>query len=199
VTTTTVQENHGEHTHDVARSQRLGVFLLILADAVFVFGLVFTYFYLRGLNTDGAWIGKGDATVSPAWNWLIAAVVVLSALAYQWGEHRGRAGDRRSLSAGTTVALALVVADLAIQVWRILVSPGTVGNDAYASITVTMGAAHVFHLLLTLFVGLAIWFRVRRGLTDGIEGKHATLVGYWWMWVAGSAVIIAFTTSFVSV
>lgn len=199
MTSTSVERGHAEHTHDVAHSQRLGVLLLILADAAFVFGLVFTYFYLRGLNTNGAWIGPGDATVSPAWNWLIAAIVVASALVYQWGEHRGRSGNRGALASAASIALGLVVIDLAVQVWRIFASPGTVGDDAYNSIMVTMGAAHVFHLLLTLFAGLAIWLRTRRGLTGGVEGRHAALVGYWWMWVAGSAVIIAFATSFARV
>jgi len=199
VTTSSVEHDHAEHTHDVARSQRLGVLLLILADAAFVFGLLFTYFYLRGLNTNGGWIGPGDATVSPLWNWLIAAVVVASALVYQWGEHRGRAGNRSALASATSLALVLVAVDLGLQIWRILVSPGTVGDDAYNSIMVTMGAAHVFHLVLTAFAGLAIWFRTRRGLTSGVEGKHAALVGYWWTWVAASAVVIALATSFVRV
>lgn len=197
-TTPTVYENRPGHTHDVARSQRLGVILLICADASFVFGLIFTYFYLRGLNTNDAWIGAGDTTVSPVWNWLIAAIVVASALVYQWSERRGREGNHHSLVTGTSLALLLLVADLAVQIWRILVSPGTVGNDSYASITVTMGAAHVFHLLLTLFVGLAVWFRARRGLTAGAAGQHATLVGYWWTWVAASAVLIALCTTFAS-
>jgi heme/copper-type cytochrome/quinol oxidase subunit 3 len=198
VTITTVHENHAGHTHDVARSQRLAVLLLILADASFVFGLVFTYFYLRGLNTDDAWIAKGAATVSPVWNWVIAAIVIVSALVYQQGERRGRAGNRDALVAGTTLALLLLVADLAVQVWRMIAMPVSIEADAYASITMVMGGAHVFHLLLTLFLGLAVWFRARRGLTTGVVGKHAALVGYWWLWVAGSAVLIALATSFVS-
>lgn len=199
-TTTGHESSHLEHTHDVARSQRLAVLLLIAADGAFVFGLVFTYFYLRGLNTDNGWIGHGDATVSPVWNWLIAAIVVASALVYQRSERRARdGGTTKGLITGTQIALALLMADLGIQIWRILASPGTVGDDAYASITVTMGAAHVFHLLLTLFAGLAIWLRTRRGLTSGISGGHPELVGYWWTWVAVSAVIIAIATSFVAV
>jgi heme/copper-type cytochrome/quinol oxidase subunit 3 len=198
VTITTVHGNHAGHTHDVARSQRYAVLLLILADAAFVFGLMLTYFYLRGLNTDDAWIAKGTATVSPVWNWAIAAIVVVSALVYQRGERRGRAGNRDALVTGTTLALLLLVADLAVQVWRMIDMPVSIEADAYASITMVMGGAHVFHLLLTLFLGLAVWFRARRGLTAGVVGKHAALVGYWWLWVAGSAVLIALATSFVS-
>jgi heme/copper-type cytochrome/quinol oxidase subunit 3 len=196
VTLTSLHENHSGPTHDVARSQRLAVILLILADASFVFGLLFTYFYLRGLNTDQNWVASGTVTVSPLWNWLIAAIVVVSALVYQWGEQRGREGNRSALVNATTLALLLLVADLAVQVWRLVVFPVSVDVDSYASITMVMGGAHVFHLLITLFVGLAVWFRARRGLTDGVAGNHATLVGYWWAWVAGSAVLIALATTF---
>lgn len=199
-TTTGHESSHAEHTHDVARSQRLAVILLIAADGAFVFGLVFTYFYLRGLNTSNGWIGAGDATVSPFWNWLIAALVVASALIYQRSERRARnGGDTKGLITGTRIALAIVAVDLIIQIWRILASPGTVGDDAYNSIMVTMGAAHVFHLLLTLFAGVAVWLRTQRGLTSGVSGGHPELVGYWWTWVAVSAVIIAIATSFVAV
>lgn len=199
MTTASLHENHAEHTHDPARSQRMGVLLLILADAAFVFGLLFTYFYLRGLNTSGDWVAPHTATVSPVWNWVIAAIVVASAVVYQRAEYRGRAGDRDALVNGTRIALVLLTADLGVQVWRMVAFPVSVGTDAYASIMVVMGGAHVFHLLLTLFAGLAVWFRTRRGLTSGVAGKHATLVGYWWTWVAGSAVLIALATSFVSI
>lgn len=198
MTLTTAHENHAEHTHDVAHSQRLGVLLLIIADAAFVFGLLFTYFYLRGLNTSGGWVAKGAGTVNPAWNWIIAAVVVASALVYQRGERRGRAGDRGALATGTSVGFLLLVVDLAIQLWRMAAMPVSVGTDAYTSTMMVMGGAHVFHLLLTLFAGLAIWLRARRGPDSDVTGRHAMLVGYWWTWVAASAVLIALATSFVS-
>lgn len=197
MTTPTIYEIHAGPTHDVARSQRLAVILLITADASFVFGLVFTYFYLRGLNTDDSWVVSGTRTASPVWNWVIAAIVVASALVFQWGERRGREGKHTALATGTSLALLLLVADLAVQVWRMVAFPSSIQADAYASITMVMGGAHVFHLLITLFVGLGVWFRTRRGLTAGVAGKHAALVGYWWTWVAGSAVLIALTTTFV--
>jgi heme/copper-type cytochrome/quinol oxidase subunit 3 len=193
--TTTPHEEHAEHTHDVAHSQRLAVMLLILADAAFVFGLAFTYFYLRGLNTNGDWIAKGAHTVNPVWNWVIAVVIIASALLYYRSERLGRTGDRHALIIGTTLALGLVVVDLGLQVWRMVAMPGSVGDDAYNSVMMVLGGAHVFHLLITLFLGLSVWFRARRGLTSGAVAQHMTLVGYWWSWVAGSAFIIAIVTS----
>jgi hypothetical protein len=56
----------------------------------------------------------------------------------------------------------------------------------------------VVHLLITAILGVAILNRARRGLISGNANWHVRLVGYWWYWVATSAVLIAFTTSFVA-
>lgn len=200
MTTGTVrQEPLAEHGHDQTRSERAGVLLLIVADVAFVLSLVFTYFYLRGLNTDDGWIPKGSATLSPVDGWLIAGLVVLSALVYRWGELRDRAGQRGQLITATAVGLILLLADLALQLWRMVTLPFGVGTGSYASMIMVMGGAHVFHLILTAVLGLAIWNRARRGLSGRAAGWQVRMVGYWWYWVAISAVIIAFTTSFVAV
>lgn len=184
------------HEHDPSRAQQMGVLLLIVADAAFVLSMVFTYFYLRGLNTDGGWITKGSSAMSPANGWIIAAIIVVSAIAYLWGEQGGRAGRRGRLLTGTALALVLALADLAVQVWRMVTMPGSVGTDAYNSTVMLMGGAQVFHLVITLMLGLAIYNRTRRGLVSKGSLWHARVVGYWWAWVAVSAVIVAFCTTF---
>ena len=44
---------HHDAPEVVGRRERLGVRLLIVADGAFVFGMIFSYFYLRNLNANG--------------------------------------------------------------------------------------------------------------------------------------------------
>ena len=197
-TGTAVHEHSTGHDQIAKRSQQIGVLLLIAADAAFVAALIFTYLYLRGLNTDGSWLPKGAPVLGPANGWIIAAIMVLSAAAYGWGEVRSRTKGPDLLIAGTSVALVLLLADLAVQVWRMVTMNLSVGQDSYASIIMVMFGAHVFHLLITLMLGVAIWNRARRGLLTG-DGWHARVVSYWWYWVAVSAVLVALTTTFTTI
>lgn len=199
MTAGTVSREHlAEHAHDPSRGQQVGVILLISADAAFVLSLAFTYFYLRGLNTENGWIPAGSHTLSPANGWIIAAVVVLSALAYRWGDLGIQAANQRRLMTGTALAMLLLLADLGLQIWRMTSMPFGAGTGSYASTVLVMAGAHVVHLLITALLGVAILNRARRGLISGNANWHVRLVGYWWYWVATSAVLIAFTTSFVA-
>jgi heme/copper-type cytochrome/quinol oxidase subunit 3 len=197
-TGTAVHEHSTGHDQVAKRSQQIGVLLLIAADAAFVASLIFTYLYLRGLNTDGSWLPKGAPVLGPASSWIIAAIIVLSAAAYGWGEVRSRTKGPGQLIAGTSVALVLLLVDLAAQVWRMVTMKLSVGQDSYASCIMVMAGAHVFHLLITLMLGVAILIRARRGLLTG-DGWHARVVSYWWYWVAVSAVLVALTTTFTTI
>lgn len=199
MTASTMAARHpAEPAHDASLSQFVGVILLIVADSAFVLSLVFTYFYLRGLNTDGHWIPVGSATISPLSTWVIAAVMVLSAAAYYWGEVGIRTGNQGRLKAGLAAALALLAADFGIQVWRMATLPFIAHTGSYASTIITFSGANLVHLVLTAILGVAIWNRARLGLFSADRHGHVRLVGYWWAWVAVSAVLIAITTSFVA-
>ena len=106
------------------RRQRLGVLLLILADVAFTLSLIFTYLYLRGLNTESGWIPADGGTTAPvSVGWVIAAVMVLSLLAYS-GARRGIANGHPSrLMVGTVLALGLVLVDLVLQVYQLATMP----------------------------------------------------------------------------
>ena len=45
---------HHDSAEKVGRRERLGVRLLIVADGAFVFGMIFSWFYLRNLNENNA-------------------------------------------------------------------------------------------------------------------------------------------------
>jgi heme/copper-type cytochrome/quinol oxidase subunit 3 len=180
---------------DVGRRQRLGVLLLIVADVAFVLSLVFAYLYLRELNTEGGWIpAEGGRTMGVGFGWVIAAVMVLSWVAYRWGEAAASVGKRERLVLGSLVATVLVVVDLALQVFQMVNTTIRVDDGSYASAWMALSGYHAFHLAVTLFIGVGLWNRARLGLF-ATNHWQVRLVGYWWTWVAISAIIIAATTS----
>jgi heme/copper-type cytochrome/quinol oxidase subunit 3 len=189
---------HIEDVDTIGRRWRSGVMLLIAADVAFVGSLVFSYFYLRGLNTEDGWFPAGS-TIEPIWiGWAIAVVLVVSAAAYRWGQAGLHAGEVGRLALGAGLALLLLVADILIQIVQLVTIPFGVADSAYSSSIYVLAGATLFHLLLTLFVGVGIWNRSRVGLYTPASDWQVRLVGTWWTWVAMAAVISAFVTSFVT-
>ncbi len=87
--------------------------------------------------------------------------------------------------------------DIGLQFYQLL-HVGMLGTQgSYASSFLALSSYHVVHLVLTLFIGLGIWNRARQNLFSAGSHWHVRLVGYWWIWVTISAILTAFTTSFV--
>lgn len=186
---------HGS-PEETGRTQRLGVLLLIVGDAAFVLSLVFTYLYLRALNTEGGWISPNGRTVTIGLGWLIAAVMVVSLALYRWAETG--AGRARRLTLGVLLAVLLVLVDLALQAYQLATAGIRVADGSYASAWWALAGYHAFHLVLTLFIGVAIWNRARIG-RYATDHWQVRLVGYWWAWVTVAAIITAATTSLTTI
>ena len=169
--------------------RRLGVVLLILGDATFVLSLVFTYLYLRSLNTEREWLGPDQPrAVSTGFSWVIAAVAVLSWLAYRWAQ-RGGATDERAARPGCSSPGSSPSSTSGLQLAQMIGAGFTPRDGAYHSAWMALAGYHVVHLLLTLFLGAGIVVRSPRGRLDH-DRWHVRLVGYWWAWMAASAVVI---------
>ena len=189
---------HVEDVDTTGRRWRLGVLLLILADASFVASMVFTYFYLRGLNTENGWFPDG-AKSTPIWiGWAIAAGVVISAACYRRAVTGIDVGDERRLVGGVGAAVIVMVIVGVAQVVQLSSFPFGIEDGSYASITFLLAAANVFHVLLTLFLGIGIWNRGRLRKYTSTNNWQVKLVGLWWTWIALAALLSAFTTSFVA-
>jgi len=190
-------ESHHLPPAQVARQQRQAVLFAILADAVFFACMLFTWFYLRSLDVDGGWIPDDGKTADTKEVWLIATVVVVSALAYRWAENGIRAAHRGRFRAGSMVGLLLVAVSIGLILrqahgWPILMSDGS-----YASTFIVMTYVLLVHLVILLLVALGIWNRAGRGKLDDGNINHATLVGYFWYWLALTAILSACLTFFV--
>ena len=189
---------HREDVDVVGRRWRLGVGLIIVADASFVAAMLFGYRYLRGLNTEGRWLAHGSAT-APIWgSWLLAAGLVLSAVVFRWGEKGIRDGESARLVLASAVGVVLLVVVAVGQVVQIASFPFAIAASAYASSMFLLAGANLFHLVLTIFLGVSMWNRGRLGRYTTTENWQVGIVSLWWAWVALAAVCSAFTTSFVA-
>lgn len=199
--TSATVENPNVHLEDpdlIGRRWRTGVRLLIFADASFVAALLFSYFYLRGLNTDKAWLLHGQPTASIAISWLLAGGLVLSAAVFRWAQ-RGIENDAVSSFVTRTLLALLVLVLVTIgQVLQLVSFPFGIADSAYSSSLYTLAGANLVHLLLTLFLGVAMWNRGRLHIYSGASNWQVRLVGTWWTWVALASVLAAFTTSFIA-
>jgi heme/copper-type cytochrome/quinol oxidase subunit 3 len=183
-----------EQPHEFGDRWRMGALLLITADAAFVLALSFAYLYLRGLNTQQSFHPGNTGVASLWWPWVIAAVMVLSALAYWYGVEEHRPGRRHFLNGGLVALVGMTVA-LVLAIVQMTTFPFAVSDNAYSSAVWVLAAATVFHLLITVFLGLGIVVRVHRRVTRGARDWHVRIVGIWFAWVCAAAVLGALTVS----
>lgn len=129
-------QGHHEPPEIVDSRQRLGIWLFIGGDIVGLSALLFTYLYLRGVNTDGhwmsmlGWIGhpysyyynildvKGGSLPNPTMihvgplsaglNWFISLLAVVSA-GIVWMAERGLRASKNVKAFSNMAALATVV------------------------------------------------------------------------------------------
>jgi heme/copper-type cytochrome/quinol oxidase subunit 3 len=111
------------------------------------------------------------------------------------GLHAGNSGR---LVIGTAAAVLLVLADTVGQIIQIGTFPFRVDSDSYASSAFALAGASLFHLLITLFIGVGLWNRARQGKYSVASNWQVRVVGLWWSWIAVAAVASAFTTSFIA-
>lgn len=121
---------HREAPEIVDHRQRLGIWLFIAGDAIATGALIFTYLYLRAVNTNGRWmsivglpangrsastlqgildnggsmINNVEAPLSAGFSWLLVAVLAVCVGLYWLGEAR-----LRSSASGRSAFIALSV------------------------------------------------------------------------------------------
>jgi hypothetical protein len=108
---------------------------LALGGLTFLFGsFAFAYFYLRSLNSHGMWY---PATFTGPRQWsgaLVMALVVGSALVQWLVLQRLKAGHKAPWLLGASLALALGLAAIGVQVWQLLNEPFYPASSGFASV-----------------------------------------------------------------
>ena len=196
---------HHDSPAKVGRRERLGVRLIIVADGAFVFGLIFTYFYLRNLNLNGGWVpaelgpdGGSGHTYSIGSGWLVVIPLIVTALLHRFGTKSGRAHTGIAWIGVFSLAIGWYLQWKQLSTMTVMLPEGGGFEGAYASTWFLMGAANWLHYLLGIFVALGIALRSRRTNLDPILEKwRQETAGSWLSWIAISGVAVAITTSFV--
>jgi heme/copper-type cytochrome/quinol oxidase subunit 3 len=183
-----------EEPEDFGERWRTGALLLLVADASFVVALSFAFLYLRGTNTQTSFHPGGSGVASLWWPWLIFAVMVASYLAYRFGLEAHEPGRRHFLNSGVFAVAGMSVA-LVLTIVQMYQFPFHVSDNAYSSAVWVLAAGNIFHLLITVFLGLGIAIRVQRRATRGARDWHVRIVGIWYAWVCVAALIGAVTVT----
>jgi heme/copper-type cytochrome/quinol oxidase subunit 3 len=189
---------HIEHPDLIGRRWRTGALLLIVADAAFVAAMIFSYLYLRGLNTEKAWLAPKQDTAAIWFTWLIAGVIVLSATAFRSALLGIRKGSETRLVGGAVVALLLILLASVLQFVQLATFPFGVNTSAYSSCEYVLAGANLFHLLMTAFLGVAMCNRARRHIYSAESNWQVEVVSLWWTWIAFASLAVSFVTSFVT-
>ena len=203
---TSVMENHSGHHeassghHEapevISRRDRMGVLLLIFADVAFLGALIFTWFYLRSLNQDGKWIPREVEVASTNQGWIVTGVAIASAAAMYMGLTAIRKGNQKQLLTFAVIALVLMAVDVYLQFWALNSFPFQMKDGSYASTMFAIAGTNIFHLALTVFLGLGIVNRIRQNRYSVDDHGHVREVTYWWIWVASASFITSLATMY---
>jgi heme/copper-type cytochrome/quinol oxidase subunit 3 len=116
---------------------------------------IFSYFYLRSLNSHGNWI-PANFPGPKAWQGvLIMGFVVVSAIVQSLGLTQIKAGRKSTWFGAAVVALVLGLAAVGFQIWQLTALPFQPGEGGFAS--VFTGASPVFAVLV---LGAMVWLEI---------------------------------------
>ncbi len=201
----------GEHESAFRRDQkeRLLIWLLIAGDAFFLILELFTWFYLRALNTSGLWNGAACSKANPCTDGLgnpitspitranpvhgiIVAACAVVAAAFIWMAESAAKRDagRRSVAAAAGLGFLFLLAAIGVQIYQFQVIPFTTIDGAYASTYEFFMGSTLAHLILMAFIGLGLWLRASKGRYDGGTWYRVRVIRFFAVWIALSTVIL---------
>jgi hypothetical protein len=192
--------HHAEHGLDlptrIARA-RMGVLLLILSDAGFVGGMYASHAYLRILSSVGVFHPKDESPPSIGLGIILALVMVVAALVYFWGWRQLAKGSLSQYRTGLFIAWVLTLIALVAQIVVLFSIHYATPIHGYGSLVTIMSAYHLIHLFIAALIGFLLVGRVRHGRIAGHE-YAAEVSGYWWYYVAATAITSWAIMSFVT-
>ena len=192
---------HHEHPDVVGSRNRMGVILLIVADASFALSMLFVFFYLKAQNVNDMWLPKGNEDhsaiepVSAMGSWNVTTICLLGLLAHYYGLLGVRKGNQIQLKLGGLVALVASLAALVYQVNIMATVPFTFYEGAYVACFYLFAIMNIVHLVLTVLISFGNWFRSTKGIYLH-DHWHVDIVNIWWAWMVVSSLLGAFALSF---
>jgi heme/copper-type cytochrome/quinol oxidase subunit 3 len=187
---------HGLDLSTRVSRARIGTLLLILSDAGFVLGMYASQTYLQILNMNGTFRGPGESPPAIGTGLILSLVMAVSAAAYIWGWLGFREGNMSRYRTGVIIAWVLALAMLVAQIIVVFSIRFAVPIHGYGSLVIIMSAYHAVHLLITSLLGFLLLGRIQHKRMVGHE-YVAEVSGYWWVYVALSALMTWAMVSFV--
>ena len=203
---------HEETREERHLKERIALWLLVAGDALFLVLELFTWFYLRALNTNGMWRGAACTKANPCtdglgnpitseipkaavgWTLIIAALAVVAAIVVWRVEVAAqRQAPRRLISATAGIAVLVVLAAIVVQCLQFGHLPFTTIDGSYASSYEFFMGSTVFHLGLLAFILLGLWLRARAGKYDKGRWFQVGLIRFFSVWVAVVTCVLAAT------
>jgi hypothetical protein len=127
------REDEGYY-HEAALNATWSGSRLAIGGLTFLFAcFVFTYFYLRSLNSSGRWQGSGFIPPSLWIGTTIMLLSVLSAGVHYFGLQRIKAGRKTTWQIFALLAMGLGLAAVAFQIYQLTDLPFAPGSSGYAS------------------------------------------------------------------
>ncbi len=184
---------HHDAPEVVGRRERLGVRLLIVADGAFVFGMLFTFFYLKNLNMSDQWLpAKKDHVFSVASGWMATLPLIVAFISHKLGQRNLKQIGTYSIVTFFALVFGLVYQINQIAHMPFIIEDLHVFDGAYASSWVLMAGANTFHYILGSFIALGLVIRARRASVDPTLDKwRIRTAASWFTWIAVSGVICA--------
>ena len=175
------------------RRERLGVRLLIVADGSFLFGMLFTYFYLKNLNNGGEWLPPSHKHMySTLSAWVATLPLVVAFLSHKMGQRNLKAIGSYSIITFISLLLGLIYQISQMGSMHFIDAETHAFEGAYASSWVLMAGANTFHYFLGSFIALGLIIRARRASVDPtLEKWRIRVAASWFTWIAVSGVIVA--------
>ena len=189
---------HHDAPEVVGRRERLGVRLLIVADGAFVFGIIFSYFYLRNLDANGGWLPKGGHTFSASSGWMSVFPLIVAPIVHKLAQR-----DPSHQGSFSLITLAAYLYGGYYQFHQLANMPFIdketgAFEGAYASCWTVFAGANMFHYILAGFIALGLVIRSRRATVDPVlESWRIRTAASWFTWIAVSGIACAITTSFI--
>lgn len=188
---------HDESSHDLAphikvSRARSGVLLFMVSDVVMVLAVLAAGGWLSALNVSGLFKAPTDQPSFPP-GLVVAILLLLSGLCYLVWDRSVRRGG--AAAAFFVLALLLVIATLAVQIWSwttlgYTTAPSTAPSyDAFQSLVILIAAFNTIHIFVLVVIGLLLGGRIMNGRIAGHE-FIPQVVGYWWYYSVISGVIL---------
>jgi heme/copper-type cytochrome/quinol oxidase subunit 3 len=206
----------GHHETPAQRDlkERMALWILIGSDALFFVLEIFTWFYLRALNTNGMWRGATCSTANPCTDGLgnnlthqvakatptysvVVAVLAVAAALLVWAAERSarRGSGRGPTGAAAGLALLALLAALVVQSYQFGQLPFTTIDGAYASTFEFFMGSTLAHLGLLTFLVFGLWNRSRLGRYEDGRWYQVRLVRIFAVWIAVSVCVLTIVMS----